>query len=304
MAFEERSDAEATGSSAVVGLDWLAICRRITEAQREVLDLHATSVERTVYEGQGVGGDQALVIDRRCEDAAFTELEALSRAGHSFAAVSEERGEVWFGPDASSPTNGTPRIVIDPIDGSLNARRTIPSFSLSIAVASGPTMADVEFGYVYDHGARDEFVARRGAGATLNGAPIDADAPSEALEVVGIESANPAWMAGSIEALRDSAYRLRAIGSIAITLSYVGALRLDGMLTMRPCRSVDAAAAQLIAREGGARVSFAAGPLDRTGLGLDERYQLAGARSEEHLNILLDAQAVAGPAATEGTRSR
>ena len=121
---------------------------------------------RTVYEGVGEGGDHTLVIDRRCEDAVFAELEELAAEGASFVAVSEERGEVEFG------SGGPARVVIDPIDGSLNARRTIPSHSLSIAVASGPSMADVEFGYVYDFGAGEEFVARRGAGARLDGEAI------------------------------------------------------------------------------------------------------------------------------------
>ena len=43
--------------------------------------------------------------------------------------------------------------MIDPIDGSLNARRTIPLHSVSIAVAEGDSMADVTFGYVYEFGA-------------------------------------------------------------------------------------------------------------------------------------------------------
>ncbi len=67
---------------------------------------------------------------------------------------------------------GDVRVVIDPIDGSLNARRHLPSFSLSFAVASGPSMADVEFGYVYDFGAGEEFFARRGGGAFLDGEPL------------------------------------------------------------------------------------------------------------------------------------
>ena len=53
------------------------------------------------------------------------------------------------------------RVVIDPIDGSLNAKRLIPTYSLSIAVASGDTMEDVEFGYVHDFGTGEEFTATR-----------------------------------------------------------------------------------------------------------------------------------------------
>ena len=122
-----------------------------------------TSEERTHYEGVGEGGDHTLVIDRQCEDEVFAELEKLGAEGASFVAVSEERGEVVFG------DGGAARVVIDPIDGSLNARRTIPSHSLSIAVAAGDSMADVRFGFVHDFGADDEFIATLGEGATVNG---------------------------------------------------------------------------------------------------------------------------------------
>ena len=40
------------------------------------------------------------------------------------------------------------RIVIDPVDGSLNAKRGLPFACVSIAIASGPRMGDVEIGWV------------------------------------------------------------------------------------------------------------------------------------------------------------
>ena len=49
---------------------------------------------------------------------------------------------------------------------------------------------------------------------------------------------------------------MRAIGSIAISLCQVAAGRADGMASLRSCRSVDAAAAQLIVRESGGVVAF------------------------------------------------
>jgi myo-inositol-1(or 4)-monophosphatase len=198
------------------------------------------------------------VIDRRCEDIVFEELEGLAAAGASFKAISEERGEVSFG------AGGDARVVIDPIDGSLNARRTLPSHSLSIAVAAGPSMADVEFGYVYDFGAGEEFIGRRGEGAELDGAPIAVGADAEKLE--------------------------RVVGSIAITACYLAAGRFDGMLSLRPCRSVDAAAAQLIVREAGGRIAFGDLALDGAGLGLDVRYPLLGAAGPQGLQLLEAAQ--------------
>jgi myo-inositol-1(or 4)-monophosphatase len=268
----------------VFSADWLGICRRVVAAQRAVFVATASSEERTVYEGVGEGGDRTLAIDARCEDIVFAELESLAAQGASFVAVSEERGEVSFG------DGGATRVVIDPIDGSLNARRTIPSHSLSIAVASGSTMADVEFGFVHDFGADEEFVARRGEGAMLGDAVARVTHPAEKLEVVGLESAQPEWSLPALQALAGKAYRLRVVGSIAITAAYVGAGRFDAMLSLRSCRSVDAAAAQLIVREAGGAVSFGDGELSEALLDLESRYPMAAANSEDGLATMRSAQ--------------
>ncbi len=263
----------------VLSADWLGICRRIAAAQREVFAEVRGVEARTVYEGVGEGGDRTLVIDRRCEDLVFAELEALAAQGAAFVAVSEERGEVAFG------EGGPVRVVIDPIDGSLNARRTLPSHSLSIAVAAADSMAAVEFGYVFDFGAGEEFAARRGEGATLDGEPLAVGPDGEKLELLGLEAAEPARALAALEPLAGRVYRLRVVGSIAITAAYVAAGRLDAMVSLRQCRSVDAAAAQLIVREAGGRVAFGDLPLADAPLGLDARYPIAAAAGERGLAI-------------------
>jgi myo-inositol-1(or 4)-monophosphatase len=268
----------------LLSADWAAICRRIVAAQRPIFAEARTSEERTVYEGIGEGGDRTLVIDRRCEDVVFAELEKLADEGASFVAVSEERGEVAFG------SGGEQRVVIDPIDGSLNARRTIPSFAVSIAVASGPSMADVEFGFVHDFGADEEFMASRGGGAQLNGAPVRVSPEAERLEVVGVESVEPEWALPAFEALAGKVFRFRVVGAIAITAAYVAAGRFDAMLSLRSCRSVDAAAAQLIVREAGGAVSFGDGDLSEALLDLDSRYPIAAANGEDGLATVRAAQ--------------
>jgi myo-inositol-1(or 4)-monophosphatase len=117
------------------------------------------------------------------------------------------------------------------------------------------------FAFVYDFGTAEEWWARRGEGAWLNQRRLD-PALSERrgrdgrLEVVGIESADPRWIARSIDSLLDTAYRLRALGSIACSLCYVAAARFDGMVSLSSARGVDSAAGQLIVREGGGLVSF------------------------------------------------
>ena len=60
------------------------------------------------------------------------------------------------------------------------------------------------------------------------------------------------------DALAETAHRVRAIGTIAVSLCQVAAARVDGMATLKSCRAVDAAAAQLIVRESGGHVAFPA----------------------------------------------
>jgi myo-inositol-1(or 4)-monophosphatase len=241
--------------SDATGPDWLAACRRAVEGLREVFADHPTSRERIIETGAtGEGGDQTLVIDSEAEDAVFAQLDALHAEGARFTAISEERGVIDYG-------GGDVRVVIDPLDGSLNAKRGMTHFALSIAVADGPTMADVHFGFVYDFGPREEWYARRGEGAWLNGRRIDSPpqerlTPGGRLEIVTFESADPRLLAPKIVALGETVNRLRAMGSIAISLCQLAATRVDGMFTLRPTRSVDVAAAQLIVRETGAVVAF------------------------------------------------
>jgi myo-inositol-1(or 4)-monophosphatase len=186
------------------------------------------------------------------------------------------------------------RVVIDPIDGSLNAKRMIPSYSISVAVAAGETMEDVHFAFVHDFGTDEEYVARLGEGATLDGEPLDAEDAGSGLEVVGFESARPEWIAPVASRLEGQVYRIRVLGSIALSLCYLAATRFDGMLTANTCRSCDAAAAQLIAREAGAFVSVLGHGGLEAPLDLETRFRLAGARTPEGLETLVRALTDAG----------
>lgn len=238
------------------GPDWLALCRRCVPGIVEMLAEHPTTGERAQATGRGEGGDEAVFIDRAAEDIIFAELQACYDAGHRFCALSEERGQVDFG-------DRRERVVIDPIDGSLNAKRGLPHHAVSVAVARGDTMADVFFGFVYDFGAQEEWSAYRGEGVLLNGMPLP-DPPAERrtsdgrLELVAIESANPRYLAAASESLIDAVHRVRALGTIAVSMCQLAATRVDGMLTLWRCRAVDVAAAQLIVRESGGLVAFTA----------------------------------------------
>jgi myo-inositol-1(or 4)-monophosphatase len=153
-------------------------------------------------------------------------------------------------------------------------------------------MGDVAFGYVYDYGPEEEWTARRGEGAFLDGVRLDPGlgerrSRSGRLELLGVESADPRWLRDAGDELAAAAHRVRALGTIAVTLCQVAAARLDGMVTLRRSRAVDAAAAQLIVREAGGLVAFIAcdeplgAPLD-----VEPRSPIVAARTRETLAAL------------------
>jgi myo-inositol-1(or 4)-monophosphatase len=269
--------------AAVLAEDWLGLCRRAAEGVREVLATYSTVEARGEKTGRGRGGDEALVIDRAAEDVVFRELDAL---GAPVTAVSEERGHVEIA------GGGAAHVVIDPIDGSLNAKRGLPAYGLSIAVSSGPSMADVELGYVADLHCGEEWWARRGEGAYFGHERLPTLADGGRLELLGVDSATPRLVASAAEALRATgAHRLRALGTIALHLSSVAGGRLDAMLSLAPSRSVDAAAGQLIVREAGGAAAFpdtADGALGAT-LDLDMRSRVVAARDETMLEQVVAA---------------
>jgi myo-inositol-1(or 4)-monophosphatase len=271
--------------------DWLSVCRRSSERIASMLAVRPTTAERVLETGTiGGGGDRTLEIDAAAETIVFEELARIHDQGYRFNAISEERGAVDF----SGPGRGGSEllVVIDPIDGSLNAKRGLAYHALAIAVASGSTMADVQFGYVYEFGTGDEWCAELGAGAFLNDRPLDPTLGERRsrdgrLELLGIESVDPRHLQGAVDALVERAYRLRALGALAPALCQVAAARLDGLVSLRRCRAVDVAAAQLIVREAGGHVSFPEAPEHlRAPLDLEPHSQVLAARTSSTLREL------------------
>ncbi|MGB0871945.1 MAG: inositol monophosphatase family protein [Solirubrobacterales bacterium] len=271
--------------TAALAIDWTAACRRMVADMKVAFERFPTYAERSIGIGQGAGGDNTLVIDEAAEDAVFAVLADLVKEhGAAFTAISEERGTIEFGSDEVL-------VIVDPIDGSLNAKRVAQSYSLSVAIATGSTMADVVYGYVYDFGADEEWVAKLGEGAWLGERLLDPTEAGNDLEVVGLESTKPVFLTPALLGAFDGeVQRIRSIGSIALTLCQVAAARYDGMLSLRPCRSIDAAAGQLIVREAGGVVVFGdkdhplAAPLD-----LAPHKPVSAGRDRRRAEFLLDA---------------
>jgi myo-inositol-1(or 4)-monophosphatase len=257
--------------------DWLQVCRDSVADVQRVLDELPTRHEREPVVGTGLGGDETTAVDKAAEDAILARLRSI----HDITVVSEEVGRLG---------NGATTVVVDPIDGSLNAKRGIPYFSVSIAVADGPTMGDVHFGYVYDFGSREEWIGRRGEGATLNGAPL-AVKPKEEIEILGFEATLTESIARDAAKMVGLAYRLRTMGSLALTLCNLAAGRLDAVCSLKGARSVDIAAAQLLVREAGLAISLFDDPrpFEAAELDLEGRSRVAAAGTDALCRQVADA---------------
>jgi myo-inositol-1(or 4)-monophosphatase len=259
-------------------VDWLDLCRRAAASARSAVNELSSRAERSMEHGRGEGGDTTLAVDRAAEEAVFRELE-LARV--PLLAVSEERGEVSL--NGGAERGARFRAVIDPVDGSVNAKRGLPFACVSIAVASGPRMADVGVGVVAELDPAREWWAVHGDGAYLDGERLEALSPGP-LEMLGLETARAELVAQQAEAIAATeARRLRALGSVAASMCLVAAGRLDAMVTLRKVRSVDVAAAQLIVKEAGGAVALPGGD----GLDLEMRSRVAAARSAELVERLL-----------------
>jgi myo-inositol-1(or 4)-monophosphatase len=254
---------------------WLALCQEASRAVEAELAARPTRSERGTVVGRGEGGDRTLAIDAAAERAVVAALEALAAEGFSFTLVSEELGVRRFGEPEAPWT-----VVVDPVDGSLNAKRGIPAYALSIAVADGSTLGDVVFGFVHDYGTGEEWVAERGAGAALGGATLGEVAPLDELEVVMLEGTEPRLVAPVAARLPASVQRVRCLGSLAVALCQLAAGRVDAILSLRPARAVDIAAAQLVVREAGFAVALPDVEQELLGapLDLEGRSRLVAAR--------------------------
>ena len=254
---------------------WVELARAARDDVARVLDELPRRADREPVVGAGRGGDETTALDAAAERVILDRFR-----GEDVRLVSEEVG---------IEGDGRWTVVVDPIDGSLNAKRGIPFFSISIAVADGDTMDDVVFGYVYDFGSNEEWTAWRGEGAFLDGRPL-VERPKDELEILSFEATTTAYVSQNAARFDGVAHRLRVMGSLAITLCHLAAGRVDGVVSLKAARSVDIAAAQLLVRERGFAIDlpeappFGAAPLD-----LEGRSRVVAAGNEELCRRLAEA---------------
>ena len=261
---------------------WLACLARMAAAGKQAVKLHYGKASGGVVLGRGAGGDHTLELDRACERAMQEVLATEAPCPHLL--ISEEAG-------VSGPPDAPWRVVLDPVDGSLNAKRGLAPFAVSIAVADGPCLGDVQIGHVEDYLRPNVFRAVRDCGVITAGEPgVDLDPrrfESEMVEVVLLEAGRPDRHRfcyqdlGSLGSEGGSPdMRIRQIGSLALSLCYVAVGVADMLVAAVRARSVDLAAGLLVLSEAkGRAVTLSGEDLTRQPLDLERRCAFAAWRA-------------------------
>jgi myo-inositol-1(or 4)-monophosphatase len=177
-------------------------------------------------------------------------IDVLRRAFPDHTILAEEGG-------GSSEAASEHRWIIDPLDGTTNFAHTFPQFCVSIAYER---RGRIQLGVIFDALKKELFVARRGAGASLNRKPI---------RVSGVRTLDMALLATGFpydrrerrrfylcfwEAFMLRTHGVRRTGSAALDLAWVACGRVDAFweFGLKPW---DVAAGSLLVEEAGGRVS-------------------------------------------------
>jgi len=196
--------------------------------------------------GRVADGAPSTRIDRVAEE---TVLRVLDYEGAALNVLSEEAGYVDRG--------GKATLVLDPIDGTHNALRGVPAYSVSMAIGH-ERLSDIQEALVRDLVSGATYYAVKGGGALLNARPIRVRNPVDLDDLVfGIYLGSHAAPDASEVAHR--ARRVRALGAASLDLCLVarGASDLYYMhssIVDAKLRAVDIAGAVLIVREAGGLV--------------------------------------------------
>ena len=223
--------------------------------------------------GIGADGTTTKFIDKVAEDAA---IRFLKRSKAEVNILSEEVGLIDNGCEYT--------LVLDPIDGTRNAYRGIPFYSISIAIGKSK-ISDVEYGIVKNIPTGDTFIAEKGNGAFYNNNKIFVpDVPdNEPLSSLSLgKNCNDL----TIKLAKKD--KVRSLGSASLEMCMVAIGALDYYVVGREyIRVVDIAASTLILREAGGFVTNVFGKDLDLPFNFDEKTSVVAACSKDLVKNLI-----------------
>ncbi len=222
----------------------------------EHLILLARGIGDTILEFSGThlltntrefGGDIERLVDRKAEETLFGLLEIIDPGPD---VITEGKGYVERG--------GEGILVVDPVDGSVNADRGVPIFAVSLAYFEELSLSSLSKAVIYDPVHRTIFYAERNRGAFMKkDTSIKELTPPKkpALELVYMSISNDTIE--HVSKLLSMGIRVRELGSVAIGMAYTAAGYFDAFVDIRGIvRLIDIAAGYLILKEAGYKINL------------------------------------------------
>jgi myo-inositol-1(or 4)-monophosphatase len=231
----------------------------------------------------GAGGDRTMELDRVAESIVLDELQKLADRGERFSVLSEEVGLRSFG----APH---PLVVVDPVDGSLNAKQGIPFFNVMLALLEGPNVGTTVAGSVVNIANGERWTAIKGEGASREGEPLRPllGAHDGRIDLLGLESSTRSLKAAA--PLMERANKVRILGSMALSMAHTAAGGLDVFCAPVPMRLFDMTAGLLLVSEaGGVATDLKGRSLDGLECTLETRTTLICAPDSERHALALQA---------------
>jgi myo-inositol-1(or 4)-monophosphatase len=226
-------------------LNYLKILDEAFDASDQAtLKIHSTSDAATPLK-VGAFGDTTYRIDKVAEDAI---IQVIQQHLPSSLIVSEEAGRI-------GDPDGSPLVLIDPIDGSTNASRGVPFYSSAIVIIEGHQFEDVAAAGVFDLVHKERIISGGDGKVTLNRQqthPTSAKPLDKAYINVNLRSKSPEKDDHSLHALLQQAKYPRFLGSAALETAYVAIGRSDAFLQIAPnLRTFDCIGALFMVQEAG-----------------------------------------------------
>jgi fructose-1,6-bisphosphatase/inositol monophosphatase family enzyme len=228
----------------------LEVLYRVSVAVHRVVRDAATSPHRGDVVAMGADGSPTEELDRLAETEI---LKVLAAEGVDWNLVSEEAGQVARG--------GSQTLVVDPIDGTMNALRNLPFSTVSLALGR-ENLAGVEVGLVRDLFRGTTWWAVRGEGAFVDGRPIHTRPWNPKAEVLFANLGHRATERAVRLAAKSR--RVRSLGCASFEMLMVAQGSADGYFfentdAHRNLRATDIAGAYRILCEAGGGVTDSRG---------------------------------------------
>ena len=241
----------------------LEILYRVSLSVHRIVRDWASSPHRGDVVAMGADGSPTEELDRLAEAEILRSLDA---EGVDWDVVSEEAGHIHRG--------GGRTLIVDPIDGTMNAIRNLPFSTVSLALGTG-TLGGIELGLVRDLSRGTTWWASRGQGAFMDGRPIRTRGWVAGHELFFVNLGRHAT--DRLVRLAGRTRRARALGCASFEMLMVAQGSADAYLfenaeATRNLRATDIAAAYRILLEAGGGVSDArGGPLEEFPLDIERR---------------------------------